>query len=299
MGVTIWAFLRARWINYGEDPFGAEKLQELQYHAMLSAREKERRKRKRTMQKRYNTTPLIITLAGLFGTVLTIMSKDSIVMYHGIRAFRNVMMMTGVLSAGSSVATTVYTFLYFAGKRKQEWLEEQNLRIIDEQKEIEAQNQARLSVNKDIDPQDLRRELNEQKSYSWAVFGPAIDELIAQFDKMDSYQERFHRLLLDNGANTLQDTEDVITQVEQYMCRNVRSVVNFMTVADTDEAGKSSLETKLTDCIAENQKLLDQTRDFIYAMTDFLNDQGGKADTRLLEGYKETLLKTIGRESVL
>ena len=251
------------------------------------------------MKKRYNIAPLIITLAGLFGTVLTIISKDSIIMYHGVRAFRNVMMMTGVLSAGSSVATTVYTFLYFAGKRKQEWLEAQDLQIIDEQKQIEAEKQARLSVNKDIDPQDLRRELNEQKSYSWAVFGPAIDELVAQFDKMDSYQERFHKLLVDNGANTLGDTEDVINQVEQYMCRNVRSVVNFMMVADTDATGKAEMEEKLTKCIGENKGLLEQTRDFIYAMTEFLNDQGGKADTRLLESYKDTLLKTIGRESVL
>ncbi|MBR6156663.1 MAG: hypothetical protein IKQ27_06865 [Lachnospiraceae bacterium] len=251
------------------------------------------------MQKRYNTTPLIITLAGLFGTVLTIMSKDNIIMYHGVRAFRNVMMMTGVLSAGSSVATTVYTFLYFAGKRKQEWLGEQDLRIIDEQKEIEAQKQARLSVNKDIDPQDLRSELQDQKSYSWAVFGPAIDELIAQFDKMDSYQERFHKLLMDNGVNTLGDTEDVINQVEQYMCRNVRSVVNFMMVADTDATGKAGMEEKLTKCIGENKGLLEQTRDFIYAMTEFLNDQGGKADTRLLESYKDTLLNTIRKDSIL
>ena len=45
--------------------------------------------------------------------------------------------------------------------------------------------------------------------------------------------------------------------------------------------------------------LLNQTRDFIYAMADFLNDQGGKADTRLLESYKDTLLSTIHKDSVL
>ncbi len=284
---------------YGDDPFGAEKLQELQYNAILSAREKEHRKRERAMQKRYNLIPMIVTLISSIGVVIVIVSKDNIIMYHGIQMLRTLKMLTGGLCIGSWLTTGTYSTLYMLGKRKQAYLEAQDLQIIDEQKQIEAEKQARLSVNKDIDPQDLRRELQDQKSYSWAVFSSAIDELIAQFDKMDSYQQRFHKLLIDNGANTLGDTEDVITQVEQYMCRNVRSVVNFMMVADTDATGKTEMEEKLTKCIGENKGLLEQTRDFIYAMTEFLNDQGGKADTRLLESYKDTLINTIRKESIL
>ena len=56
---------------------------------------------------------------------------------------------------------------------------------------------------------------------------------------------------------------------------------------------------KWQGCYEENQNLLGQTKDFIYAMTDFLNSQSGEADTRLLETYKDTLLKTIRKESVL
>jgi len=250
------------------------------------------------MKRRFNPIPTIITGLALIGLLAVIGSKDSIIMYHGIRMFRTLKLLACSFCVGSGLATTGSTILYIRNVRRQMQLEAQDLQVIDEQKQIEAQRQARLSVSKDIDPQDLRRELSEQMT-SWNGFDEMIDQCIAQFDKMDSYQERFHKLLTDNGANTLSDTEDVVNQVEQYMCRNVRSVVNFMMVADADESGKSSLDTKLTNCITENQKLLDQTRDFIYAMTEFLNDQAGTADTRLLESYKDTLLKTIRKESVL
>ena len=69
-----------------------------------------------------------------------------------------------------------------------------------------------------------------------------------------------------------------------------------MAVADDDAGDK--VKEKLESCREENKKLLEQTRDFVYAMAEFLNKQGEKTDTRLLESYRTTLLSTI-KEDIL
>ena len=97
--------------------------------------------------------------------------------------------------------------------------------------------------------------------------------------------------LIYKAADALNDTEDVLNQVEQYLCRNVRSVLNFMGVADDADVDK--VRVKLNGCREENKKLLDQTRDFVYAMADFINDQGGKTDLRLLETYRSAIISSL------
>ena len=119
--------------------------------------------------------------------------------------------------------------------------------------------------------------------------GVNIDDCVTVSRELD-------KLLDDNGAEALKDTGEILDQVEQYLCRNVRSALNFMAVADDDAGDK--VKEKLESCREENKKLLEQTRDFVYAMAEFLNKQGEKTDTRLLESYRTTLLSTI-KEDIL
>ena len=69
-----------------------------------------------------------------------------------------------------------------------------------------------------------------------------------------------------------------------------------MSVADDD--AKDEVRNKLDNCAEENKGLLAKTKDFIYALADFLNNQGEKTDLRMLETYKNTILNTMKNQSI-
>lgn len=239
---------------------------------------------------------LIVSIIAVFSLGACFIGKDSFVMYYGIIAYRS-LQKTLLVIIGISCGTTVGCGVYQIKKNKDR-LNEIAVKEyqVEEQKRMQIEMQAGLSVKGDLDPAYVKSCLYQLKIGAWGDLSPELDDCIHQFEQMDDYQKRFAKLLSDNGASTLSDTEDVIDQVEQYMCRNARSVINFMNVADND--AKEQVIEKLCKCQDENEGLLKQTRDFIYAMTEFLNDQGGTADTRLLESYKETLLKTVQKENI-
>lgn len=236
---------------------------------------------------------LILTLGAVAGTIVCFVSKDSFVMYNGIRAFRILsrVLIGACVGTGAGTAISAIAFVKDHQNRLNEIVVEQQ--AIEERQRLLEETKAGLSVSGRIDPAYIREALMNETGGKWQCFREQIDSCISQFEQMDSYQERFARLLENNGAKTLRDTENVIDEVEQYMCKNARSVINFMSVADEDASDK--VRQKIEDCREENSSLLQQTRDFIYAMTDFLNNQGEKADTRLLESYRETLLSSVNR----
>ncbi|MCR5304510.1 MAG: hypothetical protein K6E33_08110, partial [Lachnospiraceae bacterium] len=161
----------------------------------------------------------------------------------------------------------------------------------EEQDEAEKRRKAKLSVKGDLDARTVKELLMEESRGRWSFAYELIYECVEQMEQMDSYQDRLKNLLMNNGADALTNTEDLLNQVEQYLCRNVRNVLNFMEVADNDSSDQ--VRVRLMTCKDENQKLLAQTRDFIYAMADFLNNQSGKADMRMLESYRNTILESI------
>jgi cobalamin-dependent methionine synthase I len=112
---------------------------------------------------------------------------------------------------------------------------------------------------------------------------------------MDSYQERLSRLLQTNDVHTLSDTEEILDRVEQYICRNVRKVLNYMEVVDPSSPEDVELvRTKFSTCCSDNQDQLKQTQEFIIALTDFINQQGDSDnDLSMLEVYKNTILDSI------
>ncbi len=240
---------------------------------------------------------LSATILFLIGGLACFMGKDALIMYYGIKFFKRIRL-GAFIAAGLSGGLTVYSGVHNAKLKEYELktlaLEERNKEMIIED---QMKKSAVLSVDNKIDPVYIHDSLNEATLGRWYLFKELLESCVAQFEQMDSYQDRFSKLLASNGAKALSDTEDVIDSVEQYMCKNARSVINFMNVADEDAADQ--VKEKLENCLQENTGLLTKTRDFIYAMTDFLNDQGGKADTRLLESYKDTLIKTMNREKVL
>ncbi len=239
--------------------------------------------------------PLAVLVLGgiLLGWFL---NYDEIVMYDGIRHFRLVRnLLCGGCIAGLG-ATVVYYIARIAGIKRE--LERQAL--VDHEMEAAQysarRQRAKLSVDGQMDATAVRALLEDQTKGKWSSLFENIYGCVEQMEQMDSYQARLDKLLDDNGAEALKDTGEILDQVEQYLCRNVRSALNFMAVADDDATDK--VKEKLDSCKEENKKLLEQTRDFVYAMAEFLNKQGEQTDTRLLESYRTTLLSTI-KEDIL
>lgn len=241
---------------------------------------------------------IVMEFIAIIGFAITFAKYDSIVMYAGIKMLRMIRIGFGAGMGLFGITTAVGFINNVRYENEQLRLEAERQLAIEEHTEYEIKRNAMLSVeNHKLDPEFVSRCLAEQGDIKWQKFYKTIRLCVKQFEQMDDYQARFSKLLTSNGANALNDTEDVIDQVEQYMCKNARTVINFMMVADYDAEG--DVEQKLDMCYQENEKLLAQTKDFIYAMTEVLNSQGGQSDTRLMETYKETLLSTIHKESML
>ena len=112
---------------------------------------------------------------------------------------------------------------------------------------------------------------------------------------MDRYQDKLNRLLKENGADALNDTEEILEKVEQYLCKNVRKVLNYMNVADPRNlSDQEMIRNKLKNCEAANSVQLDQTQQFLFALTEFLNRQGDEdTGTDMLEMYRQTILDSL------
>ncbi len=233
-----------------------------------------------------------LSLAAIGGVFL---AKDNIVIYLGIRMFRALSI--GVIGAGllATVATIVASGVSYS--RLQDQLETS----IKEQARIEEQHKkqtARLSMENKLDNETLRRVLGQKMSAEWSACASDIGGCIEQLSTMDDYQAKLKKLLESNGADTLYDTEDVLDQAEQGMCRNVRKVINYMEVADAgSDEGTSMIKEKAADCSRLNSEILKQSREFVFALTEYLNRQGDTSDDiSMLEVYKKTILRSIDGE---
>ena len=247
------------------------------------------------MQKKQNSVIDIILLALaviLLAAVVGVnLGESSLITELGIRGFR--WLSRGLIGGFVLSAVTCGGRLIKRGLRLNQLKMEEQKRLeqAEEQKLLEEKRVATLSVDGEMDAEMVRHLLEEEVSGKWQGCYENIYACIEQMEQMNSYQARLEKLLADNGAGRLRDTEDILNQVEQYICQNVRGVLNFMAVADDEES--NLVNERLVKCHADNGALLKQTKDFIYAMADFLNNQGDKTDTSLLECYKNTLQQTM------
>ena len=116
-----------------------------------------------------------------------------------------------------------------------------------------------------------------------------------QLSEMDKHQENLEKLLQNNGAETLSDTKDVLDQVEQYLCKNIRKVLNFLEIADpTKNKETDKVNQQLDDCIADGEEKLGQVKQFLNAVVEYLNQQGdGDEEIKMMELYKNTILEVL------
>ena len=230
---------------------------------------------------------VFLVIVGI-GILMLVLSKDSVVISIGIRSYRG-------LYQGGLIAEVALVILFLIlslrdARKKNAAKKEEREQSADRQK-LEAD----LPVNGRLTDVKVRELLKENDSGKWRALQDAIGGLAAQMCQMDSYQERLANLLTSNQASTLGDTEEVLDQVEQYICRNIRKVLNYMTVYDpASQEDAAALEKLIEECRDANQEQLTQTKEFVFALTEFLNRQGDSSqDTYSLELYKKLILDSI------
>ena len=169
----------------------------------------------------------------------------------------------------------------------------------EEQRTEKIPQTADLSVRSGLDAEKIQELLQEKLEGEWGIYKNEIGSCLDQMKTMDRYQNKLNRLLKENGADTLNDTEEILERVEQYLCKNVRKVLNYMNVADTnDVSDQEMIQNKLKNCEEANSVQLDQTQQFLFALTEFLNRQGDEdTGTDMLEMYRQTILDSLNPEN--
>lgn len=164
----------------------------------------------------------------------------------------------------------------------------------------ERQKNAKLSVAGKLEDKVIYERLRECLGEAWGLTGNPhvtthINTLLDQLQTMNSYQDKLYRLITSNGTDFLNDTHDVLENAEQDMLRKVRKVLNwFVAYEPTKPDDINRVEGLLEEIVTANETQLENVKEFLLAITDFLNQQGETdTGTDKLQMYKDTILNAI------
>lgn len=226
---------------------------------------------------------LILGLEFLF-LLFSLLLKDNLIINFGIRAYNNLLYVL--------IAIIIITIILFAIKLfKVKQIEKTEKEIL-----IKEQEKNNVSSKKLLKNSQLRSILKDNAENEWQILNNDINKCIKQMEDMDEEQERLHILLKNNDVDILSDTEDILEQVEQCMCKNARKIINYMSVYHNDTDDIDQMKEKLTICYKNNGNLLKEVHDFLLMLTEFLNSQDENYDDTMLLTYKETLISMTRKE---
>lgn len=221
--------------------------------------------------------------------------KDDLVIQWGILKYRGVMRGLLALTIGTAAAAALGAAFEIRALRQAEKAKAGEAAAQEEQEGEDS----RLSVKKKLRNHELREILQENAAGQWHVIQGEISLCVRQLHDMDDDQERLNILLRHNDAQVLSDTEDVLDQVEQLMCRNVRKAINYMSISRSDrQEDVNRVRDEFAGCCSANGELLLDVQEFLVALTEFLNRQGeSEIDVTMLESYKNMLRVSVEKGS--
>ena len=224
--------------------------------------------------------------------------SDTVIVYAGIRLFKTISMLTTALLVIAAAAFLIFlamTCISYFSLKKEEAIEE-----------ADSNKGPVLKVKGNLDPVQIRNSLiseGDKWIASISQMNPgevgemnvALTSVRETMVQMDDYQLRLKNLLDSNGADALRDTEEILDKVEQHICRNVRKLLNIMTVSSPNTQNDIDVvELTAKNCAEDNNRLLKTTKEFIVSVTEFLNSQGDSGSgINEVEVYKNALTSQI------
>ena len=246
----------------------------------------------------------ILTICGLISLFVFLFGRDFIIMDYGIRQARRVQTILLVLVVILGISLFVHIILRMTrAKAIQRRMAQENVlrqeAVIRSREEL-ARQKAKLSVDDKLSKEYLRDQLVRHYQGSWGThqnthLKPKLVDICHQLDEMDLYQLKLDHLLTNNGMDTLNDARDTLEQVEQYLLRNARKLVNCMDVYDPTSSDEvERLDTNLDIILSDNAKQLKNVKEFLFAMTDYINRQGeDDSDIQKLNIYKTAIINSM------
>ena len=240
------------------------------------------------MKKRTIIAIMILCALGLILGALTGMGDT---VYLGIPALGTLQRTLGICTGIAALGCGALVIKDAADNSKPGEITAFNAVETEEYERIESSG-GKLSVKGRMDAAAIQRMLEMKAQDEWSILAMDIEGCVTQMRQMVDYQDRLKKLLKNNAADTLYDTEEILDRVGQTICRNVRKVLNYMDVSD--ERDTHIIKEKIHECSRENEELLRKTQDFMYALTEFLNRQGDSGnEVDMLDVYKGAILDSI------
>lgn len=149
-----------------------------------------------------------------------------------------------------------------------------------------------------INPGKLRQYIvANMDTQPYLSFRTDLLSILEQMQKVDDAQIRLSQLLKNNDAVNMRESTEAVDQIEMYMCKNVKAVVNNIEITDiNDRKQMERTKSSILKCISKNEEALSKTNDFLSALADFLNSRDNTgSELETLEMYKDTILKFVGR----
>ena len=247
-----------------------------------------------------------ILLAAATGAALLIVnaSKEWILQNYGTNTFKmynKILSFIAAAAAGWMIIRLAISSVRIAGEQKDRDRTEREIEELKRRKEIEERSaKAKLNVKGPLKDEVIYERMKSWLNEDWGRMTtteiPALmSDILRQMDEMNGYQAKLSRLLTNNGADYLDDTNGVLESVEQNILRKVRKVLNCFVVYETTSAQDvQKMQTLLKETRDSNETQLNNVKEFLFAITDFLNKQGDdNSGAEKLDIYKKTILESI------
>lgn len=248
---------------------------------------------------------IVIAVLGAIAEAVVAVMRDTIIVYSGIRSYSTAVTAAHIVLAAGLILTVINGIRVAAVRGA---MSREQARREEEMAVRMAKQTAEpvLKVKGALDPVQIgsslraesdkwAAELSAQHSPKAPQLRKELSEVQRTMERMDEYQSKLKSLLDTNGAEALRDTEDILTNAEQHICRNIRKLLNIMTVSSSgNEEDVSLVISTAQKCGADNNALLGTTKEFMVAVTQLLNAQGDDSSgIRELEAYKKAIASQI------
>ena len=198
---------------------------------------------------------VILAAVSAVGRVLIDTKKTEIVVYYGIAEFRtfrtiaNACLVVGIIAAVIGFAVT----LKYQGLKRAE------------RKEKEKIEMSRRQKKKSYSPEDVREIIGELRQ-QYPDF--SLDRCVMHLDQMDTYQNRLKELLDNNDLETFAYTEGILKDLENELCRDIKSFTNYMIVSDD----AAVVQNRYDSMIARNEERFTYVKNLLITLADFVNE---------------------------
>ncbi|MCR5452962.1 MAG: hypothetical protein K6F00_10070 [Lachnospiraceae bacterium] len=221
--------------------------------------------------------------------------SDLGIIYLGIGAWRVLNVGLGAGFVAALIGTGGVTVFEFGKQRKLNEIEAKRQASIEQSMSEGVEKEGFLSASKRLNEATIRDELAGSLNEGWTPLKKDIDVLIGQSNEMDNYQYKLSELLKKNDAKKLDDAAEVLDKAEQRMLKNIRNVLNYIEVGDPAKVNdRDKVSETMTECLTKNEDILNNTKAFMFSLTDYLNSQGNDDgnEMEMLLNYKDILIQS-------